>query len=75
MAGLRDGQEVSYGGEGVAKTTVVLGVAQLLSTTIGISGFLHVQAKRGEMLTTLEALRSCLRRAEVDATSAPGEAI
>jgi 4-hydroxyphenylacetate 3-monooxygenase len=56
----------------VAKTTVMLGVAQLLSTTIGISGFLHVQAKLGEIITTLEALRSCLRRAEVDATPALG---
>lgn len=56
----------------VAKTTVMLGVAQLLSTTIGISGFVHVQAKLGEIITTLEALRSCLRRAEVDATPALG---
>ena len=56
----------------IAKTTVLLGVAQLLSTTIGITDFLHVQAKLGEIITTLEALRSCLRRAEVDATPAWG---
>ena len=56
----------------VAKTMVLLGVAEQLSRTIGITGFLHVQAKLGELITTLEAMRSCLRRAEVDAMPGPG---
>jgi 4-hydroxyphenylacetate 3-monooxygenase len=51
----------------VAKTTLLLGVAHLLSETSGISGFLHVQEKLGEIVTYLETLRSCLRRAEADA--------
>lgn len=56
----------------VAKTTLLLGVAHLLSETIGIAGFLHVQEKLGEMVTYLETLRSCLRRAEVDAVAFGG---
>jgi len=51
----------------IAKTTFLLGVAHLLSEVIGITGFLHVQEKLGEVVTYLETLRSCLRRAEVDA--------
>ncbi len=56
----------------VAKTMLLLGVAEQLSRAIGITGFLHVQAKLGELITTLEAMRSCLRRAEVDATVGAG---
>ncbi len=56
----------------VAKTMLLLGVAEQLSQAIGITGFLHVQAKLGELITTLEAMRSCLRRAEVDATAGAG---
>ncbi len=56
----------------VAKTTVLLGVAQLLGKAVGITSFLHVQAKLGEIITTLEAIRACLRRAEVDAVLGPG---
>lgn len=56
----------------VAKTMLVLGVAEQLSRAIGITGFLHVQAKLGELITSLEAMRSCLRRAEVDATPGAG---
>jgi aromatic ring hydroxylase len=51
----------------IAKVTLLLGVAHLLSETIGITSFLHVQEKLGEIITYLETLRSCLRRAEVDA--------
>nr|WP_089944468.1 4-hydroxyphenylacetate 3-hydroxylase N-terminal domain-containing protein [Candidatus Entotheonella palauensis] len=51
----------------VAKTMLWLGVAEQLSQAIGITGFRHVQAKLGELITALEAMRSCLRRAEVDA--------
>ncbi len=34
----------------VAKTMLLLGVAEQLSRTIGITGFLHVQAKLGELI-------------------------
>lgn len=56
----------------VDKTMLLLGVAEQLSQTIGTTGFLHVQAKLGELITTLEAMRSCLRRAEVDAAAGAG---
>lgn len=56
----------------VAKTTLLLGAAHLLSEAIGMSGLLHVQEKLGEVVTYLETLRSCLRRAEVDAVAASG---
>jgi len=56
----------------IAKTTLLLGVAHLLSEAIGINGFLHVQEKLGEVVTYLETLRSCLRRAEVDAVAIGG---
>ncbi len=56
----------------VAKAILLLGLAEQLSRAIGITGFLHVQAKLGELITTLEAMRSCLRRAEVDAMPGPG---
>ncbi|ETW94325.1 MAG: hypothetical protein ETSY1_35350 [Candidatus Entotheonella factor] len=56
----------------VAKTMLLLGVAEQLSQAIRIRDFLHVQAKLGELITTLEAMRSCLRRAEVDAMVGPG---
>ncbi len=55
-----------------ANAVLFLGVAEQLSQIIGITGFLHVQAKLGELITTLEAMRSCLRRAEVDARPGPG---
>ena len=51
----------------IAKTILLLGIAHLLSDTIGISGLPHVQEQLGEIVTYLETLRSCLRRAEVDA--------
>jgi 4-hydroxyphenylacetate 3-monooxygenase len=56
----------------VTKTMLLLGIAEQLSRAIGITGFLHVQAKLGELISTLEAMRSCLRRAEVDAIVGPG---
>jgi 4-hydroxyphenylacetate 3-monooxygenase len=56
----------------IAKTTLLLGVAHLLSEAIGITDFLHVQEKLGEVVTYLETLRSCLRRAEVDAVAVGG---
>lgn len=58
----------------VTKTILLLGMAEQLSRAIGMTGFLHVQAKLGELITTLEAMRSCLRRAEVDAMAGPGGA-
>ena len=51
----------------IAKTVLLLGVAHVLSDTSGIGGVLQVQEKLGEMVTYLETLRSCLRRAEFDA--------
>jgi 4-hydroxyphenylacetate 3-monooxygenase oxygenase component len=56
----------------IAKTTLLLGATHLLSEAIGISGFPHVQEKLGEIVTYLEMLRSCLRRAEVDAIAVGG---
>jgi len=56
----------------VAKTMLLLGVAEQLSRMIGITGLLHVQAELGALITTFEAMRSCLRRAEVDAMPGPG---
>ena len=58
----------------VAKTTLLLGMAEQLSREIEMTDFLHVQAKLGELITTHEAMRSCLRRAEVDAIAGPGGA-
>jgi aromatic ring hydroxylase len=58
----------------VSKTTLLLGMAEQLSREIGMASLLHVQAKLGELITTLEAMRSCLRRAEVDAVAGPGGA-
>lgn len=51
----------------VAKTALLLGTMHLLSEATGIAGFLHVQDRLGEMVTYLETLRACLRRAEMDA--------
>jgi 4-hydroxyphenylacetate 3-monooxygenase oxygenase component len=51
----------------IAKTILLLGIAHLLSETSGLAGLLHMQEKLGEIVTYLETLRSCLRRAEVDA--------
>ncbi len=56
----------------IAKTTLFLGVAHLLSQAIGITDFRHVQEKLGEIVTYLEVLRSCLRRSEVDAVDCNG---
>ena len=56
----------------VAKTMLLLGIIEQLSQAIGMSGWLHAQTKLGELITTLEAMQSCLRRAEVDATVGPG---
>jgi 4-hydroxyphenylacetate 3-monooxygenase len=51
----------------IAKTVLLLGIAHLLSETSGMTGLLHVQEKLGEIVTYVETLRSCQRRAEVDA--------
>jgi 4-hydroxyphenylacetate 3-monooxygenase len=56
----------------IAKTTLLFGVAHLLSEALGRRGVLQVQARLGELVTYLETLRSCLRRAEVDAVASNG---
>ena len=55
-----------------AKTILLLGIIEQLSQVVGMSGLRHVQAKLGDLITTLEAMQSCLRRAEVDAAVGPG---
>lgn len=56
----------------IAKTTLLLGIAHLVSEANGKSSMLHVQEKLGEMITYLETLRACLRHAEVDAVAYDG---
>lgn len=51
----------------VAKTEFLLGVTELLTKSIGIDGFQHVQEKIAEIIIVLEAMRAFLRAAEVDA--------
>jgi 4-hydroxyphenylacetate 3-monooxygenase len=50
-----------------AKTEFVLGLTTLLTESIGIGKFQHVQADLAEIITTLETLRALGRAAEADA--------
>jgi 4-hydroxyphenylacetate 3-monooxygenase len=50
-----------------AKTEYILGLATLLTESIGIGQFQHVQADLAEIITTLETLRALRRAAEADA--------
>jgi 4-hydroxyphenylacetate 3-monooxygenase len=50
-----------------AKTEFILGLTTLLTESIGISQFQHVQADLAEIITTLETLRALNRAAEADA--------
>lgn len=51
----------------VAKAEFMLGLASLMSETIGITQFGHVQEKVAEIITYLETMKACLRAAEADA--------
>jgi 4-hydroxyphenylacetate 3-monooxygenase len=50
-----------------AKTEFMLGLTSLLTESIGIEGFQHVQEKVAEVIIALEIVRSLLRTAEADA--------
>jgi 4-hydroxyphenylacetate 3-monooxygenase len=50
-----------------AKTEYILGLVSLLTESIGIGQFQHVQADIAEVITTLETLRAFGRAAEADA--------
>ena len=50
-----------------AKTEYILGLTALLTESIGIGQFQHVQADLAEIITTLETLRALGRAAEADA--------
>ena len=50
-----------------AKTEYILGLTSLLTESIGIGQFQHVQADLAEIITTLETLRAFGRAAEADA--------
>ena len=54
-----------------AKTEYVLGLTSLLTESIGIGQFQHVQADIAEIITTLETLRAFGRAAEADAAVNP----
>jgi 4-hydroxyphenylacetate 3-monooxygenase len=49
-----------------AKTEFVLGLVTLLSESIGIDGFQHVQEKIAEVIIALEIVKALQRAAEVD---------
>ena len=52
-----------------AKTEYILGLTTLLTESIGIGQFQHVQADLAEIITTLETLRALRRAAEADAAA------
>jgi 4-hydroxyphenylacetate 3-monooxygenase len=54
-----------------AKTEYILGLTTLLTESVGIGKFPHVQADLAEIITTLETLRALGRAAEADATVNP----
>src|SRR5690606_11415253 len=51
----------------VAKTEFVLGVVSLITESIGIGQFQHVQEKVASVIIALENLKAALRAAEADA--------
>jgi len=55
----------------VAKTEYLLGLASLMSHTIGIETFQHVQEKLAEIWVNLETVRAFWRAAEADAALDP----
>jgi 4-hydroxyphenylacetate 3-monooxygenase len=52
----------------IAKTEFVLGVVSLISDTIGIGEFQHVQEKIAKVIMMLEAMKAFLRASEADAS-------
>jgi len=52
----------------IAKTELLLGLASLLVSSIGVESFQHIQEKLSEIWVNLETLRAFLRSAEADAT-------
>jgi len=52
----------------IAKTEFVLGVISLISDTIGIGEFQHVQEKIAKVIMILESMKALLRASEADAT-------
>jgi 4-hydroxyphenylacetate 3-monooxygenase len=50
-----------------AKTEYMLGLVSLLTESIGIEGFQHVQEKVAEVIIAVEIVRALLRSAEADA--------
>jgi len=51
----------------IAKSEFLLGLAHLMTNTIGIEGFQHVHEKLAELWVNLETMKACLRAAEADA--------
>jgi 4-hydroxyphenylacetate 3-monooxygenase len=51
----------------VAKAEFMLGLVALITDTIGVGEFQHVQEKVAECICYLEVMRACLRAAEADA--------
>jgi 4-hydroxyphenylacetate 3-monooxygenase len=52
----------------IAKTEFVLGVLSLISDTIGIGEFQHVQEKIAKVIMILESMKAFLRASEADAS-------
>ena len=61
-----------YGTKEIAKTEFILGVALLMTETIAVEGFPHVQEKLAEIINYLEIIRGLVRASEVNATPGPG---
>jgi 4-hydroxyphenylacetate 3-monooxygenase len=51
----------------IAKSEFLMGLASLLTTTIGAEGFQHIHEKLAEIWVALEAMKAFLRAAEADA--------
>ena len=61
-----------FGTKEIAKTEFILGVAMLMSETIAVEGFPHVQEKLAEIINYVEIVHGLIRAAEADATPGPG---
>src|SRR3981189_1149535 len=54
-------------GKNLAKAEFVLGVALLMTQTLGNAHLPHTEERIGELMLTTELMRSCMRAAEADA--------
>ncbi len=54
-----------------AKTEFMLGLVSLLTESIGIEGFQHVQEKTAEVIIAVEIVKALLRASEADAAENP----